>query len=238
LKRLIDEQLQPGSPDQALAELVRAISRFERAPFEKERILARVRTAAASPRRRVWAVAAAVLVLSIAAMAAAAMGRFWVSNPSPAAPPASSPLASFAPVAADPVASAPWLDLPAAPLALADNAAAPVVPRPARETPSARLGRSVASRHPDGEDPAPVLEAIRALRSRGDAARASALLADYLHAHPHSVLSEDALALSIEAAVARHDSRSAAELARRYVDQFPNGRYKAFASQTARPVLP
>jgi outer membrane protein assembly factor BamD (BamD/ComL family) len=96
----------------------------------------------------------------------------------------------------------------------------------------------VESRHPDGEDPAPVLEAIRALRSRGDAALASSLLADYLRAHPRSVLSEDALALSIEAAVARHDARSAAELARRYMDQFPNGRYKAFASQTARSVLP
>jgi hypothetical protein len=83
-----------------------------------------------------------------------------------------------------------------------------------------------------------VLEAIRALRYNGDPARAGVLLAQYLKAHPRSVLSEDASALSIEAAVARHDPRSAADLGRRYLAQFPNGRYRAFALQAAQSASP
>jgi hypothetical protein len=59
-----------------------------------------------------------------------------------------------------------------------------------------------------------------------------------LRAYPGSVLSEDALALSIEAAVARHDPGSAAEFGRRYLGRFPNGRYKTFAWQTVRPSQP
>jgi hypothetical protein len=64
------------------------------------------------------------------------------------------------------------------------------------------------------------------------------LLAQYLKAHPHGVLAEDASALSIEAALARHDTRSAAELSRRYLAQFPSGRYRAFALQSAQTTAP
>ena len=107
------------------------------------------------------------------------------------------------------------------------------------EAPSARLKLSTHAgdkqRAGGGEDPTLVLEAIRALRTQGDAARASGLLSEYLRAHPRGVLSEDALALSIESAIARHDSRAAADLGRRYLAQFPNGRYRAFASQSVGP---
>jgi hypothetical protein len=89
-----------------------------------------------------------------------------------------------------------------------------------------------------GEDPAPLLEAIRTLRSNHDPVRAGAMLAKYLKAYPHSPLSEDALALSIEAALARHSTASSAELARRYLAQFPNGRYRLFASRAAQPNPP
>jgi hypothetical protein len=241
LKRLIDEELTQGSPEHALAELVRAAPRFERTSFDKERIFARVRIAVAAPRRRVWAVAAAALVLSVGGLAAAAVDRLWLSKP--LAPPSSvtasppSPIASFGPALAAPASGTGSSDLPSARQVLADPALSAVKPR----SPSTRLkndGRVSDSRHSDGEDPGPVLEAIQALRSRGDAPRASVLLADYLRAHPRSVLSEDALALSIEAALARHDSRSAAEFGRRYLEQFPSGRYKAFALQSVRPSQP
>jgi len=79
-----------------------------------------------------------------------------------------------------------------------------------------------------------VLASIKALRQNGDPARASALLSQYLRAHPRGVLSEDALALSIEAANAQHDSRSAAGLGRQYLAQFPKGRYRAFALQATQ----
>jgi hypothetical protein len=241
LKRLIDEELTPGSPEHALADLVRAAPVFERTSFDRERIFARVRIAASSPRRRVWSFAATALVLSVAGLSAAAAGRLWVSipaaAPSPATSSAASPVAYSGPAPVSAPAVAGQDDLPSAEQPLADPPTTVVSPRPGRETPGARTrpDRVTESRHSSGEDPGPVLEAIRALRSRSDAPRASALLAGYLRAHPRSVLSEDALALSIEAALARHDTRSAAEFGRRYLEQFPNGRYRAFASQSVRP---
>jgi outer membrane protein assembly factor BamD (BamD/ComL family) len=77
-----------------------------------------------------------------------------------------------------------------------------------------------------------VLEAVRALRKRGDAARAQVLLDEYLSENPGGALTEDALALAIEAAAARHDPR-AKDYARRYLTRFPNGRFKSVALKAA-----
>jgi hypothetical protein len=104
------------------------------------------------------------------------------------------------------------------------------------ERPSARLRTTTPFK--DGEDPTLVLEGIRALRNNGDPSRAGVLFSQYLKAHPHGVLAEDASALSVEAAIARHDMRSAAELSRRYLAQFPSGRYRAFAIQSAQTTAP
>ena len=71
---------------------------------------------------------------------------------------------------------------------------------------------------------------MRALRKQGDAARAQALLDQYLKANPHGALAEDALALSIEAAAARKDPR-AADYARRYLARYPNGRFRSVAAR-------
>ena len=54
------------------------------------------------------------------------------------------------------------------------------------------------------------------------------------------MLSEDALALSIEAASAQHDPR-AADYARRYLARFPKGKYRTLASralENAATTLP
>jgi outer membrane protein assembly factor BamD (BamD/ComL family) len=93
-----------------------------------------------------------------------------------------------------------------------------------------------AVRRPDNEseDPAQVLEAIRLLRARGNAWRASVLLDDYLKEHPRGILTEDALALAIEAADARHDRTAAAEYAERYIRQYPSGRYRPLADEALR----
>jgi outer membrane protein assembly factor BamD (BamD/ComL family) len=77
-----------------------------------------------------------------------------------------------------------------------------------------------------------VTEAIRALRTDHDTARAEHLLDEYLMRHPHGLLSEDALALSIEAAATEHDPRAIAN-ARRYLASFPHGKYRAFARRVA-----
>jgi hypothetical protein len=78
------------------------------------------------------------------------------------------------------------------------------------------------------EDATRVVEAIQALRTARDPARARALLNDYLKINPRGALSAEALALSIEAASAQHDPR-AAEYARRYLNSYPRGKYRELA---------
>ncbi|HEY5088571.1 MAG TPA: hypothetical protein VIK30_01300 [Polyangia bacterium] len=83
------------------------------------------------------------------------------------------------------------------------------------------------------EDTAVVLEAMRALRLERNPVRARVLLARYLDRHPTGTLAEEALAMSIEAAVAHHDA-DAASLGARYLKLYPTGPFHALASQTQR----
>ena len=78
-----------------------------------------------------------------------------------------------------------------------------------------------------------VHRAVKALRSGGDAEQASELLERYRSRNPDGVLAEEALALSIEAAVAKGDPR-ARQLARQYLLTYPKGRFAAAARQAAR----
>lgn len=82
-----------------------------------------------------------------------------------------------------------------------------------------------------GDDTTPVLEAMRALRVEGNPARARRLLAGYLEHHPNGSLAEEALAMSIEAAVA-HEDDDAPVLARKYVRRYPSGHFSAVARRT------
>lgn len=81
-----------------------------------------------------------------------------------------------------------------------------------------------------GEDPTPVLAAIRAWRSEGDAARAQRLLDGYLRDNPRGALAEDALALSIEVGAARKDPRAVTQ-AKRYLAAYPKGRFRNLAEK-------
>jgi hypothetical protein len=78
-----------------------------------------------------------------------------------------------------------------------------------------------------------VLEAMRALRLEKNPVRASGLLAKYLERNPNGALAEEALALSIEAAVAHHDGDAAA-LGARYVRRYPSGPFRALALDAQR----
>ena len=80
------------------------------------------------------------------------------------------------------------------------------------------------------EDPRPVVEALRALRKEQDPARAQSLLNDYMRTNPQGALSEEALALSIEAAHARKDP-AAKSYARRYLSRYPAGRQRRLAER-------
>lgn len=90
-----------------------------------------------------------------------------------------------------------------------------------------------AEEKPSGEDPTPVLAAIRAWRSDGDAARAQRLLDGYLRENPRGALAEDALALSIEVASARKDPRAVSR-AKRYLAAYPKGRFRSLAEKVAQ----
>jgi hypothetical protein len=84
-----------------------------------------------------------------------------------------------------------------------------------------------------GEDTSMVLEAMRALRLERNPVRARVLLARYLNRHPTGTLAEEALAISIEAAVAHHDADAAA-LGSRYLRLYPGGPFHALALETQR----
>ena len=112
--------------------------------------------------------------------------------------------------------------------------AAPVVPdkpAPRDPVPPSRARRApVAPAPAASEDTTPVSAAMRALRVERNPARARALLARYLGQHPNGALAEEALALSIEAAIAHQDADVAA-LANRYLRLYPEGSFQGLARQ-------
>lgn len=123
----------------------------------------------------------------------------------------------------------PAVEIAAAePPALAPTVASP----PIRELPPARAHHAPPA-PAAGEDPSAVLEAMRALRLDHDPVRARVLLARYLERHPGGALAEEALAMSIEAAVAHHDPDAAA-LGARYLRLYPTGPFHTLARQTQR----
>lgn len=82
----------------------------------------------------------------------------------------------------------------------------------------------------DASDAALVLRGLRALRQEGDPKEAARLLDEYRERVPNGALAEEALALSIEAALVRGDAR-AAQLAATYLSRYPNGRFREAAKR-------
>jgi len=83
------------------------------------------------------------------------------------------------------------------------------------------------------EETQAVLQGMRALRVDRDPVRARALLAAYLDRNPNGALAEEALVLSIEAAVAHHDADAQA-LGARYLRRYPGGPFRTLALETQR----
>ena len=266
MKRLVDEDLPLDSPLGALVDLVRSIPPLVEVPIaRRSALLLRIQSAAdqrqrprveaagvgaksLGVRRWAWAVGVGAVLVSAIATATVARryalhSRAWTAGQvAPAVVPVEPRVLLPPPTVTPPPSSGTVSFLVDGPSVI-DEGGASRLPSSSPEVPSARITLSTNGGHRsprlgDGEDPTAVLQAIAALRDRGDAARAGALLAEHLRVHPRGVLSEDALALAIEAAIARHDTHTAADLGRRYLAQFPNGRYRAFASHAADPVMP
>ncbi|HVZ88868.1 MAG TPA: hypothetical protein VHG72_18000 [Polyangia bacterium] len=136
-----------------------------------------------------------------------------------------------------PATPAPQVEAPAAPVhvqARPAPVAAPVEDPPPIEPAVVELPKLRArARHPRrGEDPAALMAAVTALRQDHDPARASRLLQAYLRRYPRGSLSEEAHALSFEAARAQ-SSPNTADLANEYLRLYPHGRFRKAAEQAA-----
>jgi len=99
-------------------------------------------------------------------------------------------------------------------------------------------GSAVASAPPPPEEAALVMAALRSLRREHDPSQAGVLAQSYLTRFPEGVLNEEALAIGIEAAVARHDAAVATALANRYLARFPAGRFVSLARKTVSATRP
>ncbi len=247
MKRLSEERHAPGEPgqDDVSARLGALLAVANAAPedvFRKRRVRVALDARLRARGPRVRPVRALAVLLTLVGTAAAMSGLLLPSDPGESdAAPASSPSAASSPARP----TSPPQQSQGVPEAERSDKAAPaksVAASPAEE-PSApaksaraplgaraksQQGPRLASATSEGEDPTQVVEAVRALRKQNDPKRAQTLLDGYLAKNPDGALSEEALALSMEAAAANKSPR-AAEYARRYLERFPQGRHAAFA---------
>ena len=227
MERLIQKKGSSTGAEAELARLVEACEPLAISEVQKRRSLSAVYSRHHERRRTVRfgvraAMTAGVLLMAGAATAAVFGLHFKLSATPPAAivstpAPAVRHVARRAELA--PIAE---LEAPAEPEAPAELAP------PAPPVHRAHTLKS--------EDPSLVVSAIQALRQDRDPERAGRLLAAYLRTHPRGALAEEAAALSIEAADARH-SPAAATFADRYLKEYPRGRFRSTAERVlARPA--
>jgi len=246
LKRLVDQSGLSGGDDgdRQLSELFSSAAPFEVDPFRKRRILVRLERGEKLGGRaaRFWLRPIVIATLLVSGTAMAELGHRYVLHGSGflglgGAPSATSSKVEVTPRPAPrkPSLSTPNQLAPAVPVESVESVESEPTPvEPALPEPASSAARSAPknsrSRPESSEDATHVVEAIQALRTERNPARAQALLNDYLKANPRGTLSGDALALSIEAASAQHDPR-AAEYARRYLALYPKGKYRDLAKR-------
>lgn len=250
MKRLLEHSDSSRPVERRLVELIRAAEPHRQNPFQKRRILVSILKKRPPAQRRtslmVRVATTALVLLGTTGVAAAALGggSWLVSADSELGPRTTT--VKLEPIVERSSARVRRATLAPAPLQEPErrvDEAPEVEPQPAAPEQPARpeVGLRNRSKPPPSaeprlkprgaaEDPTKVVEAIRALRSERDPARAEALLSQHLERYPDGALSEDALALSIEAAAARKDPR-AVQYARRYLARYPEGRFRKLAER-------
>ncbi len=254
LARLRDLEAAPGTTEADLAALVRAGAGGGPRAGSKARVRAAL-LARRAPSRAAWLRPVVVVSLLLLAGAGARAARgpglgqtlrqrlrgliAWVA-PAPvvpqARPPEPNPPAAVAPEAP----AAAFVAPPAVSAAAVTASAGHDDVRPATH-PAHHVGHVVpvtGTRAGSDEEPTLVATAVRALRRDHDAARAGALLDEYLRRWPDGALAEEAMALSIEAAQASGGDARPRALAIRYLQRFPSGRFVETAHRALVPAPP
>jgi len=252
MKRLREEI---DSPDPLLAEAARllvSLPPVESSPGRRARIWAAL-SRRRGPRQGIlsirWALRSAVLVPLVLLALATVATALWAgvlapragklerqedggrrSSIAPVRGPATPPPAP--PASPDP--EPPPLEQPIPPAepprSPSPKRQAPLASRAQAPSPEADVAFAFAPSAEDEPESALVLGAFSALRRDHDPRRAGAMLEEYLRLHPRGALVEEALALAIEAAAARDDSR-AGSLAVQYLERFPEGRFRLTAQR-------
>jgi hypothetical protein len=242
------EQFDPNDPNEvcgaALLARVPPLS-FSAARQQRVRFALRTSRPAWAALRLSPAFVAGVVILG-ATGASAMVARYFVrthllapelattivagGDPAPRAANKSRHAPSPAPAPAEPSPQEPESAPALAPL---PDPAPKAEPAPRSASPKSR-GAAPAAGGPSAATPggALMIEAMQARRS-GDMARAASLLAEYRAKYPDGDLHEEALALSIEAAVARGDD-NARSLAAQYLKRYPNGRFREQADRALK----
>jgi hypothetical protein len=253
MRRLVDK-VEDGEGMNRLTELLRAAEPFRPNPFTKRSTLLRLKHKAGGQRPFLKAWLSPLGLMFVVGSAVAGTG--WWRARSDRGQPATTEVAVSMPTAALPAAHPPAAASPPPSEVTPPNTAAKESESPpskrtavkrrgavARETSAAPAPAVTSDDAPasprsaeDGEDPTPIVRAIRALRHDRNPAQAEQLLQEYLRTNPSGALAEDALALLIETASALR-SPSASDRATKYLELYPNGRYRASARRvlTARP---
>ena len=164
------------------------------------------------------------MLLGLTAVAAATWGTIRAVRSRAAEPVSETPTAT--PVHVE----APKRAVPA--LVTTPPASAEPEPASKPEKPAPRAPAANAS-----SEAALVQGAVAALRRDRDPEKATRLLDEYRKRNPGGALSEEALALAMEAALVRKDPR-AVKLARQYLANYPNGRFRQMAMRALRPAEP
>jgi hypothetical protein len=246
--------------DPWLVGLVRSTGPYRSPPGRKQRVLLSLGRLNA-PRRAplvLRPVIVAGVLIGCGALASAAIGpwRGWVGRtyerliPSPervaVAPErarthrsAAGHAETIAPqalaVGTPPAERAPWPP-PALPSVVSSASREPVATphvRHAALISSARQEARDRERDRADQETQSVLAGMRALRVDHDPVRARGLFARYLERQPNGALAEEALALTIEAALAHRDDDAAA-LGALYLGRYPGGPFKALAFRAQR----
>jgi hypothetical protein len=204
ISRLRDKQSFSDPAMARLAELVRSVPPASVSFARQRRVsdaLGASRRLPSLLKRLVWLVA-----MSGGLAFAGTMTRQLISRPAPQVLEAPTPTQV---VVARVVPRVPRVVIPSAPKVIVPAAPKPeVVDRGA-----ALLSRSLV-----------------ALRQAKDPELAGELVRRYLSLHPREILAEEAIAIGIEAADARHDRAEASSLAARYLLEYPTGRFTQLAN--------